>query len=123
MSEAHSQPQPSALELLAEYLGRPWVLVPTLGLVTLVLYSGTLFFEFVWDDWPQIVNNPIIRSWSNLPRAFSSDLWYHVARNQVYYRPLFVVWSMLNFALFRLQSWGWHLVAVVLHVGAVVSAN
>jgi len=121
MSEAHSQPQPSALELLAEYLGRPWVLVPTLGLVTLVLYSGTLFFEFVWDDWPQIVNNPIIRSWSNLPRAFSSDLWYHVARNQVYYRPLFVVWSMLNFALFRLQSWGWHLGAVVLHVGAVVS--
>ena len=52
------------------YLGRPWVLVATLGIVTLVLYSGTLFFEFVWDDWPQIVNNPIIRAWSNLPRAY-----------------------------------------------------
>jgi len=121
MDETHSPSEPTALELLAEYLRRPWVLVPALALVTLVLYSGTLFFEFVWDDWPQIVNNPIIRSWSNLPQAFSSDLWYHVARNQVYYRPLFVAWSMLNFTLFRLQSWGWHLGAVVLHMGAVAS--
>lgn len=121
MDETHSYSEPTALELLAEYLGRPWILVPALGLVTLVLYSGTLFFEFVWDDWPQIVNNPIIRTWSNLPRAFSSDLWYHVARHQVYYRPLFVAWSMLNFTLFRLQSWGWHLGAIVLHVGAVAS--
>lgn len=121
MNETQSQPEPTALELLAEYLGRPWVLVPALGIVTLVLYSGTLFFEFVWDDWPQIVNSPIIRTWSNLPRAFSSDLWYHVARHQVYYRPLFVAWSMLNFTLFGLRSWGWHLGAVVLHVGAVAS--
>ncbi|MBZ5547032.1 MAG: tetratricopeptide repeat protein [Acidobacteriia bacterium] len=121
MDETHNHSEPTALELLAEYLGRPWVLVSTLGIVTLVLYSGTLFFEFVWDDWPQIVNNPIIRAWSNLPRAFSSDLWYHVARHQVYYRPLFVAWSMLNFTLFGLRSWGWHLGAIVLHVGAVAS--
>lgn len=121
INETQSYSEPTAFELLSEYLGNPWVLVPTLGLVTLVLYSGALFFEFVWDDWPQIVNNPIIRSWSNLPRAFSSDLWYHVARHQVYYRPLFVAWSMLNFTLFGLRSWGWHLGAVVLHVGAVAS--
>jgi len=96
-------------------------MVGALSIVTFVLYCGTLSFEFVWDDWPQIVNNPIIRSWSNLPRAFTSDLWYHVARNQVYYRPLFVVWSMLNFSLFGLRPWGWHLGAVLLHVGAVAS--
>ena len=92
-----------------------------LGLVTFVVYSGSLSFDFVWDDWPQIVNSPIIRTWSNLPRAFGSDLWYHVARHQVYYRPLFVAWSMLNYTLFGLRPWGWHLGAVLLHVGAVLA--
>ena len=121
MDHTQGHPEPSASELLAKYLQRPSILLPLLGLVTFVVYSGTLSFEFVWDDWPQIVNSPLIRSWSNLPRAFGSDLWYHVARHQVYYRPLFVAWSMLNYTLFGLQPWGWHLGAVLLHVGAVLA--
>jgi tetratricopeptide (TPR) repeat protein len=39
----------------------------------------------------------------------------------VYYRPLFVAWSMLNYTLFGLRPWAWHLGAVLLHVGAVVA--
>jgi tetratricopeptide (TPR) repeat protein len=119
MDETRGHPEPGASELLAKYLRRPGILLSALGLVTFVLYSGSLSFEFVWDDWPQIVNSPILRTWSNLPRAFGSDLWYHVARHQVYYRPLFVAWSMLNYTLFGLRPWGWHLGAVLLHVGAV----
>ena len=121
MNETQEHLEPSASELLAKYLRRPGILLPLLGLVTFVVYSGSLSFEFVWDDWPQIVNSPIIRTWSNLPRAFGSDLWYHVARHQVYYRPLFVAWSMLNYTLFGLRAWGWHLGAVLLHVGAVAA--
>jgi tetratricopeptide (TPR) repeat protein len=121
MDNPLGQPEPDASEVLAKYLRKPSVLLPLLGLVTFVVYSGSLSFDFVWDDWPQIVNSPIIRSWSNLPRAFGSDLWYHVARHQVYYRPLFVAWSMLNYSLFGLRPWGWHLGAVLLHVGAVAS--
>jgi tetratricopeptide (TPR) repeat protein len=121
INERLEDTEPGARELLAYYLRRPGVLLTFLGLVTFVLYSGSLSFEFVWDDWPQIVNSPIIRTWSNLPRAFTSDLWYHVARHQVYYRPLFVAWSMLNYTLFGLRPWGWHLGAVVLHVGAVAA--
>jgi len=121
MDETQGHPQPSASELLAKYLRQPSILLPLLGLVTFVVYSGSLSFDFVWDDWPQIVNSPIIRTWSNLPRAFGSDLWYHVARHQVYYRPLFVAWSMLNYTLFGLRPWGWHLGAVLLHVGAVLA--
>jgi protein O-mannosyl-transferase len=121
MDQTQSHPEPGAAELLTKYLRRPSILLPLLGLVTFVVYSGSLSFDFVWDDWPQIVNSPIIRTWSNLPRAFGSDLWYHVARHQVYYRPLFVAWSMLNYTLFGLRPWGWHLGAVLLHVGAVVA--
>ncbi len=121
MDHPQEHSEPGAQELLAKYLQRPGILLPLLGIVTFVVYSGTLSFDFVWDDWPQIVNSPIIRSWSNLPRAFGSDLWYHVARHQVYYRPLFVAWSMLNYTLFGLHPWGWHLGAVLLHVGAVAA--
>lgn len=121
IDNSQGQLEPDAGELLAMYMRRPSVLLPVLGLVTLVVYSGSLSFEFVWDDWPQIVNSPMIRAWSNLPRAFGSDLWYHVARHQVYYRPLFVAWSMLNYKVFGLRPWGWHLGAVLLHVGAVLS--
>jgi protein O-mannosyl-transferase len=121
IDETPTNQEPSGWELLETYLRRPSVLLLLLGLSTLVLYSGALFFDFVWDDWPQIVNSPILRSWSNLPRAFTSDLWYHVARHQVYYRPLFVAWSMLNYALFGLHPWGWHLGAILAHVGAVAA--
>src|SRR6202140_1333933 len=121
MNESLRRSEPSVLQLLAVHLRRPGLLLPLLGLAAFVVYSGSLSFEFVWDDWPQIVNSPIIRSWSNLPRAFGSDLWYHVARHQVYYRPLFVTWSMLNFALFGLRPWGWHMGEVVIRVGAVLS--
>ncbi len=121
MEHPQTSAESGVLESLATYLRRAEIFLPLLGLITFVVYSGTLSFDFVWDDWPQIVNSPIIRSWSNLPRAFGSDLWYHVARHQVYYRPLFVAWSMLNYALFGLRPWGWHLGAVVLYVGAVLS--
>ncbi|MGB9234105.1 MAG: tetratricopeptide repeat protein [Terriglobales bacterium] len=113
--------EPNAWEALGRYLRRPSLLLPLLGVSTLVLYSGALFFDFVWDDEPQIVNSPILRSWHNLPRAFSSDLWFHVARHQVYYRPLFVAWSMLNYALFGLRPWGWHLGAILAHVAAALA--
>ena len=121
MDETQGNPEFSAAEVLGKYLRRPGLLLPLLALTTLVVYSGSLFFDFVWDDWPQIVNSPIVRSWSNLPRAFGSDLWYHMARHQVYYRPLFVAWSMLNYALFGLRPWGWHLGALLAHVAAVAS--
>jgi len=121
VTETAANGEPSAWKILEKYLRQPSLLLLLLGLTTLVLYSGALFFEFVWDDWPQIVDSPIIRSWSNLPRAFGSDLWYHAVRQQVYYRPLFVAWSILNYALFKVQPWGWHLGAILLHVAAVMA--
>ena len=107
MDQTSKNSELDAWEVLREYLRRPSWLLTLLGLSTLVLYSGALFFGYVWDDSPQIVNSPIVRSWSDLPRAFGSDLWYHVARHQLFYRPLFVAWSMLNFSLFGLRPWGW----------------
>ncbi len=121
MHEINQIRKQNAWEVLGGYLERPGIFLTLLALTTLVLYSGALTFGFVWDDQSQIVNSPMLRSWSNLPRAFHSDLWYHVVRHQVYYRPLFVAWSMLNYTLFRLRPWGWHLGAILAHVAAIVA--
>jgi protein O-mannosyl-transferase len=121
MIEAQTTHESNVWEPVAKYFRRPAVLLPVILLATGVLYSGTLFFEFVWDDGPQIVNNPLIRSWAQMPRAFVSDLWFHAARQQVYYRPLFVVWSILNYAVVGLRPWGWHLGAILLHLGATLA--
>ena len=125
--DSHSVPAPSpesngsGLEVIEQRLQNPVVLLAVICLLGFVIYIGTLSFPFVWDDSPQIVNNPIIRTWSNLPRAFGSDLWYHTTRHQVYYRPLFTSWSILNYSAFELKAWGWHLTNILVHLLAIIS--
>ncbi len=121
MSDNGKHSDRSAWNTLVSFLQRPAVLLLMLAVVSFILYSGTLLFQFVWDDKAQIVDNPIIRSLNNLHRVFISDLWYHTGRFQVYYRPLFVVWSMLNYAAVGLRPWGWHLGAVLMHIAAVLA--
>ncbi len=107
---------PTPSKGVIDHLRRPAVLLLILCSLTFLTYSGTLHFEFVWDDQLQVVNNPLIRSVSAIPRTFTSDLWYHTDTASLYYRPLFLCWSILNYALFGLHPWGWHLGAVLLHV-------
>ena len=121
MEQEHTDPQVSTWDLLAKYYCHPALLLTTIAAATGVLYSGTLLFQFVWDDKAQIVDNPIIRSVGSLPKVFISDLWYHTGRFQLYYRPLFVVWSMLNYAVVGLRPWGWHLGAVLMHMAATTA--
>jgi protein O-mannosyl-transferase len=112
---------PPPRESIEGWLRNPFILLLLLSLLTFVLYIGTLSFQFVWDDKPQIVNNPLIRTWAAVPRAFVSDLWYHATRDQLYYRPLFTTWSTLNYSLFELKPWGWHLGAIIAHILAVIA--
>src|SRR5215472_6409395 len=115
---ATAQESPTAINKspLSSDRQRTWLALIFVAAATFVLYCGTLSFEFVWDDGDQIINNPLIRSWHSLPRIFGSDLWFHTIHNQFYYRPLFVAWEILNFKIFGLKPWGWHLTTVLLHV-------
>src|SRR5216683_7851462 len=42
---------------------------------TVLAYTNSLSGAFVFDDTKQIVGNPALRSWSNILRAFTSDVW------------------------------------------------
>jgi len=88
--------------------------------VTILTYFDTLWFQFVADDEYLILRNPFLRSWRFLPRYFSVDLWgfRHPNLLGTYYRPLYLLWFRLNYVIFGLHPWGWHLTTLLAHVGA-----
>lgn len=89
-----------------------------LCLVAALTYIAAVRFDFVYDDRQQIVNNGLIRSWRYVPLLFKTDVWRFLRPNGVsnYWRPVFMVWLLLNYKVFGLHPAGWHLAAVGLHV-------
>lgn len=88
-------------------------------LVTAITYMGTIRFDFVYDDFPQIVYNPFLRAWHFVPQFFVSSVWKQMSPSIPgnYYRPLFLVFMRANYAMFADRPLGWHLVALGLHLG------
>lgn len=94
---------------------------------TVLAYANSLSGAFVFDDTKQIVGNPALRSWGNILRAFTSDVWSFQRGTLTkdiqlpYYRPLFTVYLTLNYKLFGLWEPGWHLMNMLVHTFATVA--
>jgi Flp pilus assembly protein TadD len=87
--------------------------------ITFLVYVGTLSFEFVADDTAQILQNPAIRSWRNLPHVFGLSWWsMHAGAVPPYYRPVPTIWFMAVYSLIGVKPMAWHLAAVVWHLVA-----
>src|ERR1035437_7645991 len=84
----------------------------------ILFFVATLAFDFVYDDVPQILKNPAIQSWHYLPQYFASHVWSSIYPNSLgnYYRPLFLIWLRLNYAIFGTSPSGWHATSVAVHV-------
>ena len=92
-------------------------IVPAIVLaVTFLGYLGTLRYDFVYDDVHVIVENGSVHSWRFLPRYFTEHLWFFEPGMTNYYRPIFLVWLVLNHTLFGLNPIGYHLTTVLAHV-------
>ncbi|HYA31272.1 MAG TPA: hypothetical protein VED67_00830, partial [Thermodesulfovibrionales bacterium] len=91
-------------------------------LFSFLLYINALVADFVYDDKYQIVDNPWIRDIRNIPIIFSGNVWsFHpVFSTSNYYRPLMHIVYMLNYHVFGLNPWGFHLVNILFHCGASV---
>ncbi len=87
-------------------------------LLTFMAYFSTLGYEFVYDDQGQIVENSFIKSWSSAPQYFTKHVWSHVHPDQSgnYYRPVFLLWLLINRTLFGLSSFLWHFAVIAVHL-------
>lgn len=93
-----------------------------LALSVFFVYANTLLNGFVWDDEEQIVNNTVIRDWSNLPYILSSSTFYAggAGLSGGFYRPILSFYSMLNYSLWGLDPLGYHLFQILFHFINVV---
>jgi Flp pilus assembly protein TadD len=96
-----------------------WILPPLLlaiGVWCLSLRNG-----FVWDDHILIERNVSTLSQASVAQAFSSDFWTTEgeAGQSNYYRPIVTLSYMLDYSLFGLSAWGYHLTNIALHAANV----
>lgn len=99
---------------------RAWNIALGLVLAAIFLaYANTLGFQFVHDDRFQILQNTWLRSWAYLSRYFTADVWAfeHPVFRGTFYRPIFLLWFRLQYLIFGLRPWGWHLCTVLCHMG------
>lgn len=90
-------------------------------ILPVALYLPALQYEFVYDDSFQVVGNKWITDVKYLPEIFSSSVWAFEPRyNDNIYRPLQHVVYMLEYHLFGLNPWGFHLVNILIHTGNTI---
>jgi Tfp pilus assembly protein PilF len=98
--------------------------IAVLGLLVLawVPYLNTLGNAFVYDDIPQLVDNPYVHSFRFLGKIFASTVWSFQGAQGVtnYYRPLMSLSYLVCYNLFGPISFGFHLVNLVFHAGVVL---
>jgi len=92
-----------------------------LFLLAFLPYANTLIAGFVYDDYPQLVDNPYVQSFSHLREIFASNVWsFQGAQGTTnYYRPLMTFGYLLCYKLFGPLPFGFHLVNVSLHAAVV----
>ncbi len=99
-------------------------LLPLAGVLigVLLTYASTFTFGWVYDDPPQIPQNPNLQ-WSRLGFLFTHQLWASMSGSQGrFYRPFLSLWFLINKTLFGLNPHWFHVTSVLAHVTATALA-
>jgi tetratricopeptide (TPR) repeat protein len=96
------------------------VLITIVVFANFAVYFNALSNGFVYDDDAQIVENYWIRDFRYIPKIFLTDVWKFYGEPSNYYRPLMHVIYTVNYHIFGLRPWGFHLVNIFFHAGVSV---
>jgi protein O-mannosyl-transferase len=89
---------------------------------TLLTFASTFTFGWVYDDPPQIPQNPNLE-WNRFGFLLTHQLWASVAGMEGrFYRPLLTLWFLINKTVFGLNPHYFHLTNVLAHVTATALA-
>jgi protein O-mannosyl-transferase len=83
-----------------------------------VLYSNSLFNEFMRDDYSTVVKNPLILNIQNIPRFFFGSIFYGGDEATLigrYYRPVQAIYFTLIASTFGLNNVAFHFFQIILH--------
>jgi tetratricopeptide (TPR) repeat protein len=87
--------------------------------ISISVYGNTIFNGFVSDDNYQILRNVWIKDPQYITDIFFKDVWgfYNNSSMSNYYRPIMYLIFMINYHIFGLNPWGFHLVNILFHAG------
>ena len=80
---------------------------------SLLLYLNATYGKFVYDDFKIIVENCFIKEWKYFPKIFTKD--YFTISGEMSYRPIVTISYFVDYAIWRLNPFGFHLTNVILH--------
>ena len=89
--------------------------------VTFLCYLPALRYDFVYDDRTLLMNNPALLTWRSIPGFFTNDF-TSVAipvAPAVYYRPVLLIWMLVNTKIWGAHPMGWHFTAIALQLVVV----
>lgn len=85
-------------------------------LAVIIPYANSLRSPFVWDEEEIIVTNPVVKEWRLLPFIFKTDIFGNPIDTGGFYRPLYMLSFMLDYHIWGLNTIGYHLSSVILHI-------
>ena len=94
-------------------------------LITLLAYANSLNNSFVLDDTHTILNNNFIKSWKNFPAIFTRSyltpfknniIDHSLGAQETSYRPVVTVSYFIDYAIWGLEPFGYHLTNLFLHI-------
>src|SRR5713101_9519416 len=90
-------------------------LLSLLFLLAVMPYVNTLASGLVYDDYPQLVENPYVRSLHYLREIFSTTVWSFQGTQGItnYYRPLMTLGYLICYQLFGPLPYGFHLANIL----------
>lgn len=86
-----------------------------LAVITFAVYANSLNNEFVFDDESVVLGDQSITTLSNIPKYFTAEQGFHKVIGR-YYRPVVSATYAIDYALWGLKPFGFHLTNVLIHV-------
>ena len=81
-----------------------------------LVYANSLKGEFIYDDISLIKFNDYIKDWSNLPKILIENIGAGNWQQSNFNRPLQMITYMLDYSLWNLNTVGYHITNIVLHI-------
>jgi tetratricopeptide (TPR) repeat protein len=85
------------------------------AIISFLVYYNSLNNDFVFDDESVVQNNQAIQKLSNIPKFFTAEEGFHKVIGR-YYRPVVSSLYAVDFAIWGMNPFGFHLTNVVIHV-------
>jgi len=84
-------------------------------LILVIVFIKSLANDFAWDDYDLVVSNPFIKSFSWIKEIFAGQIYEGSEKESNFYRPLQLFSYVIDYSLWQLNPFGYHLTNLIFH--------